>query len=143
MFIFFFSCRICNFMRLRLLFRLFICFLMVALWFWFVFSLVRVSDSWSWRLFSVVWIVENVVLVNVGDLDLVMGDLDLFLSIGERVRVDGEMDRVLDGEIDFRFFSLLNSLALLMIVFAMLRRVLWRVSVSFRICLVVFVLGRS
>lgn len=64
------------------------------------------------------------VLVNVGDLDLVMGDLDLFLSIGERVRVDGEMDRVLDGEIDFRFFSLLNSLALLMIVSAMLRRVL-------------------
>lgn len=64
------------------------------------------------------------VLVSVGDLDLVMGDLDLFLSIGERVRVDGEMDRVLDGEIDFRFFSLLNSLALLMIVSAMLRRVL-------------------
>lgn len=143
MFIFFFSCRICNFMCLCLLFRLFICFLMVALWFWLVFSLVRVSDNWSWRLFRVVWIVENVVLVSVGDLDLVMGDLDLFLSIGERVRVDGEMDRVLDGEIDFRFFSLLNSLALLMIVSAMLRRVLWRVSVFFRICLVVFVLGRS
>lgn len=75
-------------------------------------------------MFRVVWIVENVVLVSVGDLDLVMGDLDLFLSIGERVRADGEMDRVLDGEIDFRFFSLLNSLALLMIVSAMLRRVL-------------------
>lgn len=57
-----------------------------------------------------------------GDLDLAMGDLDLSLSMGERARADGEMDRALDGEIDLRPSSPSNSSASLMTASAILRR---------------------
>lgn len=138
-----FSCRICNSMRLRSLSRSSICFLMAALWSWLALSLARASDSWSWRLFSAAWTAENVASANAGDLDLAMGDLDLSLSIGERARADGEMDRALDGEIDLRPSSPSNSSASLMTASAMLRRASWRASVSPRICLAVSVSGRS
>ena len=84
--------------------------------------------TWSWRLFRAAWTAEKVASANAGDLDLSSGDLDLARRPGDLARAIGEVDRAREN--DTSFSGVKSSSASFSTDSAMLRRALWRDSVS-------------